>query len=34
LAAFNEIGHPIREHDEPGAWVFLYDYSTLGDDGR
>jgi hypothetical protein len=34
LAAFNAIGHPIREHDEPGAWDFLYDCSALGNDGR
>jgi hypothetical protein len=28
VAAFNAIGHPIREHDEPGAWVYLYDCSA------
>jgi len=34
VAAFNDIGHQIREHDEPGAWVYLYDCSASGDDGR
>jgi hypothetical protein len=31
VAAFNDIGRPIREHDEPGAWVFLYDCSAPKD---
>ncbi|MGA2441748.1 MAG: glycosyltransferase family 39 protein [Tepidisphaeraceae bacterium] len=34
VAAFNDIGHPIREHDEPGACVYLYDCSVLEDDRR
>ncbi|MGD0388046.1 MAG: glycosyltransferase family 39 protein [Tepidisphaeraceae bacterium] len=27
LAAFNDIGRPIRQYDEPGASVYLYDSS-------
>ena len=28
VAAFSAIGRPIREHDEPGAIVYLYDCSA------
>lgn len=27
LAAMNEIGHPMLQHTEPGAWGYLYDCS-------
>ncbi|MGD0767311.1 MAG: glycosyltransferase family 39 protein [Tepidisphaeraceae bacterium] len=34
VAAFNDIGHPVREHDEPGACACLYDCSALEDARR
>ena len=34
VAAFNDIGQPIREHIEPGACVYLYDCSGAGSDRR